>query len=75
MILANTSITKKFEFISDLNPISPYCEEESDIIDLLESGTSMHQKVSTIKVMVVLAFMTTVLFCPNCRKILGVIKS
>ncbi len=76
MKLITMSFTKKFEFISDLNPICPYCEKEIDIEDLLEGGAGMHQKVSTITVMVApVAFMTTVFFCPHCRKILGVSKA
>ena len=71
------SFTKKFEFKSDLNPICPYCEEEIDIEDLLEGGAGMHQKVSTIKLTIkpTAVFVTTVFFCPHCRKILGVSKA
>jgi len=70
------SFTKKFEYKSELNPICPYCEEEIDIEDLVEGGTGIHQKVSTIKVLMAPAvFMTTVFFCPYCRKILGVSKA
>ena len=76
MKLITLSFTKKFKFKSDLDPICPYCEEEIDIEDLLEGGAGMHQKVSTIKVMVApVAFMTTVFFCPHCRKILGFSKA
>jgi hypothetical protein len=70
------SFSKKFEFKSDLNPICPYCEREINIEDLVEGGTGIHQKVSTIKIALAkVAFMTTVFFCPYCRKILGVSKA
>jgi len=70
------SFAKRFDFKSDLNPICPYCEEEIDIEDLLEGGAGMHQKVTTIKLRLApVAFMTTVFFCPHCRKILGVSKA
>ena len=76
MKLNTISFTKKFEFKSDLNSICPYCEEEIDIENLVEGGTGMHQKVSTIKVTLApVTFMTTVFFFPYCRKILGVSKA
>jgi hypothetical protein len=70
------SLTKKFEFKSDLNPFCLYYEEEIDIEDLVESGTGKHQKVSTIKITSApVTFMTTVFFHSHCRKILGVSKA
>jgi len=69
------SLIKKFEFTNDLNPICSYCEKEIDIEEFIEGGLGMHQKVSTVKVAVKPSiFMTTVFFCPHCRKILSVSK-
>jgi len=75
-LISMKSLIKKFEFTNDLKPICPYCEKEIDIEEFLEGGPGMHQKISTIKVMMKPSiFMTTTFFCPHCRKILGVSKN
>ena len=69
------SIIKKFEFTNELKPICSYCEKEIDIEEFIDGGPGMHQKISRIKIMGKSSmFMTTVFFCPHCRKILGVSK-
>jgi len=68
-------ILKKYEFDSPLTPICPYCEKEINIEDLMEGGTGLKQKVSTIKSKLKVEYIVTSLFfCPYCRRILGIGK-
>lgn len=70
------SFKEKFEIDSDITPICPYCEQEVDVNDFVEGGTSLIQKVSKIKVpFAKVTFMTNIFFCPHCRKLLGISKS
>ncbi|MFX1305006.1 MAG: hypothetical protein ACFFBV_15570 [Promethearchaeota archaeon] len=69
------SFLKKYEFVSDIAPICPYCEKEINIEDLIEGGRGLNQKTSRIKFTLRVEFVvTSVFFCPHCRKILGIGK-
>jgi hypothetical protein len=70
------SVKKLFEIDSDITPICPYCEQEIDAERFLKGGDSIIQKVETMTfALKTVAFMTTVYFCPHCRKILGINKT